>query len=140
MNFLLDTNVVSEPTKPRPNARVIHWHQAQLAEAMFISVLTAGELQRGVLLLAEGARRRALQHWLESEMEPFFEGRILHVDAPIMRVWAEMQNRCHRQGRILSTMDSLIAATALTHGFTVATRKVADFMATGVPVVNPWEA
>jgi len=140
VSFLVDTNVVSEPTKPLPNARAVDWHRAQPGETMYISVLTLGELRRGVLLLAEGARRRTLERWLENEIVPYFDGRTFDVDSQIMTTWAEMQNRCRRQGRMLSTMDSLLAATALTHGLTVATRNTADFLATGVRVVNPWEA
>jgi predicted nucleic acid-binding protein len=140
VNFLLDTNVVSEPTKPQPNAQVLNWHRAQPAEVMFISVLTLGELRRGVLMLGEGARRRTLLRWLENEIEPFFEGRILNVDDTIIRSWADLQNRCRRQGCLLPVMDSLLAATALAHGLTVATRNTVDFAAAGVPVLNPWEA
>jgi predicted nucleic acid-binding protein len=140
VNFLIDTNVASDITKPQPNARVLGWYGAQPPEALFISALTLGEVRKGILLLDEGARRRSLFRWLQDVLEPSFEGRILNADLAVAHTWAEMQAKCRRQGRILPTMDSLIAATALTHGFTVATRNTADFMATGVPVVNPWEA
>jgi predicted nucleic acid-binding protein len=142
VNYLLDTNVVSEPTKRQPNVRVLRWYEAQQAEAdkLFISVLTLGELRRGILLLDEGPRRRALFRWLEAEVETVFEGRVLNIDGAVMREWAGLQNHCQRQGRLLPAMDGLIAATAQAHGLILATRNIADFSATGVALVNPWDA
>jgi predicted nucleic acid-binding protein len=138
VSFLLDTNVVSEPTRPRPDARVIAWFAAQPDETLFISALTLGELRRGILQLTEGRKRRELLRWLETEIEPGFAGRTLGVDAAVARHWAENQDRATRAGKTLPVMDSLFAATALAHGLTLVTRNTADFAATGVALVDPW--
>ena len=139
MSYLLDTNVVSEPTRPHPDAGVIAWFAAQPDETLFISALTLGELRRGILLLADGRRRRALLHWLESEIEPGFAGRILGIDALVARHWAELRHRAARAGKTVSTMDSLFAATALAHDLTLVTRNVADFAAAGARLLDPWQ-
>jgi predicted nucleic acid-binding protein len=140
VSFLLDTNVVSEPTRRQPEPRVIEWMAAQPDETLFISALTLGELRRGILLLDEGKKRRALLRWLEQEIEPGFGGRIVAVDAAVMRAWAELQERAARSGRTLPVMDGLFAASALAHDFTLVTRNTADFAATGVNLLNPWTA
>lgn len=138
MSFLIDTNVVSEPTRRQPEPRVLDWFAAQPSEALFISALTLGELRRGILLLDEGRKRRALLRWLEQEVEPGFGGRVVTVDAKVMRVWAELQARAVHSGRALPVMDGLFAASALAHDLTLVTRNTADFVATGVKLLNPW--
>ena len=138
MSFLLDTNVVSEPTRRRPDVQVMAWFAAQADETLFMSVLTLAELRRGILLLDEGKKRRALLRWLEGEIEPGFGDRTLGVDAAVARAWAGMQHDAARQGRTLPVMDSLFAATALAHGLTLVTRNTADFASTGVPLISPW--
>ncbi len=139
MSFLLDTNVVSEPTRRRPDARVMEWFTAQPDEALFISVLTLGELRRGILLLDAGQKRRALLRWLETEIEPGFADRTLAVDAAVARAWAGLQSDAVKAGKPLPVMDSLFAATALAHDLTLATRNTADFAFAGVRLFNPWE-
>jgi predicted nucleic acid-binding protein len=138
VSFLLDTNVVSEPTRRQPEPRVLNWFAAQPDEALFISVLTLGELRRGILLLDEGRKRRALLRWLEQEIEPGFGGRMVAVDVTVMHAWAELQARAARSGRALPVMDGLFAASALAHDLTPVTRNAADFAATGVKLLNPW--
>jgi predicted nucleic acid-binding protein len=138
VSFLLDTNVVSEPTRRQPEPRVIEWFATQTSETLFLSALTLGELRRGILLLDEGKKRRALLRWLEQEIEPGFDGRVVAVDAKVMHGWAELQARASRGGRALPVMDGLFAASALAHDFTLVTRNTADFAATGVKLLNPW--
>ncbi len=138
MSFLLDTNVVSEPTRRQPEPRVLEWFAAQPDETLFLSALTLGELRRGILLLDEGKKRRGLLRWLEQEIEPGFGGRIVAVDATVMRTWAELQERAARSGRAMPVMDGLFAASALAHDFTLVTRNTADFAAVGVKLLNPW--
>ncbi|MSU25267.1 MAG: type II toxin-antitoxin system VapC family toxin [Opitutus sp.] len=138
MSFLLDTNVVSEPTRRQPEPRVIDWLAAQTDETLFLSALKLGELRRGILLLDEGRKRRGLLRWLEEEIEPGFGGRVVAVDAPVMRAWAELQARAQHGGRALPVMDGLFAASALAHDFTLVTRNASDFAATGVKLLNPW--
>jgi len=139
VSFLLDTNVVSEPTRPRPDARVLAWFAAQDDETLFLSALTLGELRRGILKLGPGRKRRGLLRWLETGIEPGFAGRILGVDAPVARRWAEIQDRATRSGKALPAIDSLFAATALAHNLTLVTRNTADFAAAGVTLLDPWQ-
>ena len=138
MNFLLDTNVVSETTRPQPSAAVLDWIAAQPGESLFICAITIGELRRGALLLTAGKKRKALLRWIETGIKADFAGRILPVDTDVMERWAQLQARSEQAGRRLPLMDSLLAATALAHGLTLATRNTADFKAAGVPLIDPW--
>ncbi|MFG1313060.1 type II toxin-antitoxin system VapC family toxin [Xanthobacter autotrophicus] len=139
MSYLLDTNVVSELRKigdGKADARVVAWVDAEDAESFFVSAITILELERGVLGIqrrdaAQGARLRA---WLDNHVRPEFAGRILPVDDQIATRCAHLHIPDRR-----NEVDALIAATALVHGLTVATRNVLDFEGTGVVVVNPWE-
>jgi hypothetical protein len=138
VSFLLDTNVVSETMRKRPSAVVLDWVAAQVTESVFISAVTLGELRRGALLLGEGKKRNALLLWIETGIKADFAGRILPVDIAVMERWAELQIATQKAGRRLPLMDSLLAATALAHGLTLATRNLADFQAAGVPLLDPW--
>lgn len=140
MNFLLDTNVVSEATRPQASASVLEWLAARDAESLFLSAITLGELQRGALILPSGAKRKALLRWIETDIREAFAGRILPVDALVMDRWAQLEVATTKLGRRLAAMDGLIAATALAHGLTLATRNQADFAGRGVPLVDPWAA
>jgi predicted nucleic acid-binding protein len=138
MNYLLDTHVVSEATRKQASAAVLEWMAAQNAESLFISAITLGELQRGALLLGVGKKRKALLRWIETGIKVDFAGRILPVDGLVMEHWAQLEATIVQTGRRLPVMDSLLAATALTHGLTLATRNVADFQDRGVPLLDPW--
>lgn len=138
MSFLLDTNVVSEATRPQPNARVLDWIATQDSESLFISAITLGELRRGALLLTAGKKRTALLRWIEGGIQADFAGRILPVDALVMERWAQLEAATAKTGRRLPLMDSLIAATALAHDLTLVTRNITDFKAAGVPQLDPW--
>jgi predicted nucleic acid-binding protein len=139
VNFLLDTNVVSEAMRKQPNARVLGWIAAQIEESLFISAITVGELRRGSLLLGDGKKRRALLRWIETCIKAEFTGRILPVDSAVMERWADLEASTVQAGRRLPVMDSLIAATALAHGLTLATRNLPDFEAAGVRLLDPWQ-
>jgi predicted nucleic acid-binding protein len=139
VNFLLDTNVVSETTRPQPSALVLDWIAAQAAESLFISAITIGELRRGALVLTEGKKRKALLHWIETGIKADFAGRILPVDTAVMERWADLQAVAGKRGRLLPVMDSLLAATALAHGLTLATRNIGDFKAASVALLDPWQ-
>ncbi len=137
MSFLVDANVLCEGTRPAAAPRVLAW-LAQHDVRLCVSVITLGEILKGIRLLPRGRRRTQLERWLV-ELETSFEGRILPVDSAIMQTWAELYARHQSAGRLLSSFDSLLAATALRHGLTVATRNLTDFPK-DVPVVNPWAA
>jgi predicted nucleic acid-binding protein len=139
VNFLLDTNVVSEAMRKQPSARVLNWIAAQIEESLFISAITVGELRRGSLLLGDGKKRKALLRWIETGIKAEFAGRILPVDSAVMERWADLEASTVKAGRRLPVMDSLIAATALAHGLILATRNVPDFEAAGVQLLDPWQ-
>jgi predicted nucleic acid-binding protein len=138
MSFLLDTNVVSETTRPQASGMVLDWIAAQDPESLFISAITLGELQRGALLLPAGKRRKALLRWIETGIKADFAARILPVDIRVMERWAQLEATTVKSGRRLPVLDSLIAATALAHELTLATRNVTDFKDANVPLLDPW--
>ena len=136
MSYLVDANVLSEAMQLRPHARVIAWldrHDASL----HVSTLTLGEILKGMHLLERGAKRRKLELWVDALVQGF-AGRIVPFDEDACRTWGEYYARHQRKGRTLSSFDSLLAATAIAHGHTLATRNTGDFPSE-VPVVNPWE-
>ena len=140
MSYLLDTCVLSEFQRPTPQATVVAWLRAQEEEALFLSVLTLGELQRGISRLPASRKRNRLQAWLDSDLRQRFEGRILPIDDVVALRWGGVQARVEARGTPLPVMDSLIACTALTHDLAVVTRNGEDFAHTGVAVVDPWVA
>jgi toxin FitB len=139
-SFLIDTNVLSEYNRPAgPNVGVKRWLESTERELQHVSVITLAEIQKGIELLDEGKRRDRLQQWLTQNLEAWFSGRILYVDHQVSRRWASLVAQGIRRGRPLPTVDSLIAATALTDGFTIVTRNVRDFETTGATTLNPWD-
>ncbi|HXY99801.1 MAG TPA: type II toxin-antitoxin system VapC family toxin [Stellaceae bacterium] len=138
MTYLLDTNVVSEWAKPRPNPGVVAWLADADEDRVFISVITLAELRHGIERLAAGRRRRRLDEWLRDELPLRFEGRALPVDVAVADAWGRVMARGEAAGRSISTMDAFIAATAIAHGLTLVTRNAADFAGTVEAIVNPW--
>jgi predicted nucleic acid-binding protein len=138
--FLLDTNIPSEMTRPRPQPSVIGWLDDADDGQLYFSVVSLGEILKGVTLVSESKRRRQLQQWLDETLRPWFEGRILPVNQPIAERWGVLAGQCQMKGRALKVVDGLIAATALEHDLTVVTRNVKDFASLGVTVFNPWDA
>lgn len=137
MSYLLDTPVFSEYTKKRPNAKVLEWMAAQTEENLHASVLTVGEIAKGIERLAAGKRKAELGEWLEQLIHRF-DYRLLLLDTKIMRRWAIVTATAESTGRVLPLVDSLIAATALEHNLTVVTRNTADYAGTGAPVLDIW--
>jgi toxin FitB len=137
VSWLLDTCFVSEPRRKRPDEGVLEFLDREDGAAMYLSVLTVGEIEKGVELLPDAARRRATRAWL-AELERAFEGRVLALDAAVSKCWGQMTGKLQRQGIRLPAVDSLIAATALQHGLTIVTRNVADMEPSGARVHNPW--
>lgn len=138
--FVLDTNVISEPTAKQPEPLVMAWLTAQQSDTLYLASVTLGELRRGILLLDAGRKKRGLLEWLENEIKPAFAGRVLDVDSVVMERWADLAAAAKKQGRDARSFDLVIAAIALVHDYTLATRNIADFTATGAHLVNPWAA
>jgi predicted nucleic acid-binding protein len=136
--YLLDTNVVSEWAKPRPNPGVIEWLDEVDEDEVFLSVVTFAELRRGIERLAAGARRKRLDRWLGEDLPSRFDGRIAPVDGAIADEWGRLVARHETAGRPIHALDALIAATAQIHGFTLVTRNVADFKLSVKSLLNPW--
>lgn len=138
MNYLLDTCVLSEYKKLKPESKVIEWLDNQANDSLFLSVLTIGELEKGVFRMPASKRKTDLADFLETLIVQF-EHRLLSVDAAIMRRWGKIMGDLESKGRIPPVIDSLMAATALEHGLTIVTRNEDDFAATGVNVLNLWQ-
>ncbi len=136
MSFLIDTCALSEPVKSRPAPQVLAWLDATPPETLFVSVLTLGEIRKGIEKLGDGRKRARLALWLETELPAWFEDRVLSVDRGVAGEWGRL---VARRGNV-AAIDSLIAATALHRRLTLVTRNVADFAAMGVELLNPWQA
>lgn len=137
--FLLDTNAISEPKRARPDAEVVAWLNDQLLSDLHLSVITVGELRRGVVRLEPGRRRDDLDFWL-AELILRFDARILPVDLDVTERWASLAEANRAAGQVSDMTDELIAATAHVHGLTVITRNVRHFESSGCRVLSPWSA
>lgn len=140
MKFCLDTCLISELVKKEPNAAVVRWLDRQDEARLFLSVLTLGELQKGISKLPAGSKRDALQTWVEHDLVERFAGRILAIDQETALAWGRLQGEAEQRGERLPVMDSLIAATALAHGLVVVTRNTKDIERCQVKVCDPWAA
>ena len=138
MSFLLDTNVISEWVKQRPDPGVIAWLADVDEDRVFLSVVTLAELRHGIERLVDGSRRRRLDAWLRDELPLRFEGRLLPVDEAIADRWGEVVARRETAGRPIGVMDAFIAATANVHALTLVTRNESDFESAVSEIVNPW--
>jgi predicted nucleic acid-binding protein len=136
--ILVDTCVISEMQRPTPSLAVLRWLRAVPDKDLRLSVLTLGELRKGAELLDPGARRTALERWLDGLVERFSD-RILPIDKEIAMRWAVITASGRRAGRARPMIDTLLAATAVRHGLILATRNVADFEGTGAQILNPWD-
>lgn len=135
MSYLVDTNVLSELRRKQPHPQVVAWFAARPRQSLYLSVLTLGEIRKGIERLGDAARQQPLLDWLEVELPNYFVGRLLEVDAHTADRWGRLLGNA---GRPLPAVDSLLAATALQHDLTLVTRNTADFEGTGVRLINPW--
>ncbi len=138
MSYLLDTNIVSEWTRPRPNPAVVAFLASTDEDLMFLSAITLGELRRGVDRLPAGRRRVALDKWLNHDLIERFDRRILGVDQEVALAWGRIMAQAERRGQTPGVMDVWIAATAEVAGLTVVTRNITDFATLVGRIFNPW--
>lgn len=134
--YLIDTNVISELRRREPEPRVVEWFEQRPASQLYLSVLSLGEIRRGVEKLEAGERRQALHSWLEHDLPAFFAGRLLPIDEAVAHRWGCLMAK---MGRPLPAIDSLLAATALEHNLVLTTRNLKDVAGLPVAVANPWE-
>ena len=138
--ILLDTNVVSEPLRPKPHPNVLAWLDAQAAETLYLSTVSFAELLLGIESLPTGKRRKALAAALAEKVVALFGQRIVPFDLAAAQTYPKIVTRARRHGHPIAVADAQIAAIAASRQFSVATRDEAPFRAAGVPVVNPWTA
>jgi predicted nucleic acid-binding protein len=139
MNYLLDTCVLSEFTRRKPDEKVVRWMDAMDEEELFISVITLGEIQRGIEKLPDSHRKTALLTWMNEDLIARFGDRVLPIDVPSMLVWGTLTSRMDASGTPMGVMDSLLAASALSRNMVLVTRNVKDFTGVNLRLVNPWE-
>jgi toxin FitB len=137
--FLVDTNIPSELTRERPDAHVASFLQRIEKQSMFLSVMTIGEICKGIAVLPESHKRASLQQWLDLDVRSWFAGRILPVSEEIAELWGKLAASARQRGMPLAVVDGVIAATALHHGLTLVTRNLKDFANLGIGLLNPWE-
>ncbi len=138
--YLVDTNIPSELTRLRPDEHVTAFLDEAGKENLYLSILTLGEICKGIAQLPASKRRNELQEWLDSILRPWFEGRILPVTATIAERWGQLAAQAKHHGFPLSVIDGLLAATALKQELTLVTRNVKDFAGLGLHILNPWES
>lgn len=136
MSYLVDTNVISETFKEKPNVRVIEWYNAVPSESLFISVLTLGEIRKGVEKLNASKKKKQLILWLEHQLPIWFEKRIIPITREVADRWGYLCAHCERS---LPAIDALLASTALAHNLKLVTRNTKDFDLTGLEIINPFE-
>ena len=140
MKYLLDTCVVSELVAKQPNPRVLEWIDSIDPDGVYLSVITIGEITKGIEKLPNSKRKQELGDWMENELLVRFQDNIIELNVNILVYWGRMIARLETKGRILPAIDSLIAASALEKELTLVTRNEADFQGTDVEIVNPWKA
>jgi len=137
--FLLDTNIISELIKPKPEPKVISWLQKSDENFFYLSVLTLGEIRKGVSALPDAKRRVSIEAWLEKDLRNRFIGRILSITEDIADRWATLTGLAKTRNILVPVIDGLLAATAIHHNLTLVTRNTKDVVVTGVNVFNPWD-
>lgn len=137
MSYLIDTNVLSELRRKSPNPAVVEWFEQRPPTTLYLSVLTLGEIRKGIESISDTSRKQALSDWLQTDLTMFFTGRILEVDAATADHWGRLVAQA---GCPLPAIDSLLAATASRHGMTLVTRNVKDVAGMAVEVFNPWDS
>lgn len=138
MNYLLDTCLISELAKSKPDEKVVDWVLSENETGFYVSVLTFGELHKGIEKLPESKKKEELRSWIEDELKNRFQNRIIGIDMRVSILWGKIQCIAEKKGKLMPAINSLIAATALAHDLTVVTRNVSDMEQSGVRLLNPW--
>lgn len=138
MKYLFDTNIISELIIKRPNQKVIQWIDNLDPDTIYLSVLTIGEIRKGIEKLPSSRRKDLLKEWLHDELLTRFSGKIVELSLDVLLTWGELTGRLESEGKKMSAIDSLIAATVLHGGYILVTRNEDDFQHAGIGVVNPW--
>ncbi|MDQ7075180.1 MAG: type II toxin-antitoxin system VapC family toxin [Gammaproteobacteria bacterium] len=139
MKYLLDTCVISEAVRPKPNKNVIQWLQKQDESALYLSVLTFGEIEKGIKKSSDEIRKNRFRLWLENDLKQRFKGRVLPIDLRVASKWGEIQGASEIVGKPLPAIDGLIAVTGLINHCVVVTRNISDMQQSSVELYNPWE-
>lgn len=139
MKYLLDTCVVSELVAKKPNQKILRWIDGIESDNAYLSVITTGEIRKGVEKLPDSQRRIILQAWLTEDLLARFSGRILPIDTEVVLVWGQLTGSLESEGKKMAAIDSLIAASAIYNHCSLVTRNEADFKHTGIAIINPWD-
>ena len=138
MSYLIDTCCISELVKKKPNPNLLEWFADQDELSMFLSVITFGELRKGIERLPDSKKKKEINRWVKEDLKHRFKNRILNISLEGANKWGEVLATADKNGRPLPAIDSLIAATALVHDLSVVTRNTKDMEGSGVEVTNPW--
>lgn len=138
MNYLIDTCVLLELVRPKPHRLVVGWVKAQDESRLYLSVITIGEIQKGIAKLPSSPKKKRLAAWLDEELLERFTGRVLGIDLTVARKWGDIQASCERRGKTLPAVDAMIAAIALVFDMTIVTRNAQDMASSGAKIFNPW--
>lgn len=138
MAYLLDTCAISEMVSVKPNDKVLKWFESQSEKALYLSIITIGEIEKGIYQLPQSKKRLRLETWLFDELAPSFQNRLLEIDRKLMTTWAKMIAELKTKGMLRQSFDSLIEATALQHQLILVTRNVKNFQKSPVTILNPW--
>ncbi|WP_392481790.1 type II toxin-antitoxin system VapC family toxin [Nostoc sp. C110] len=138
MTYLLDTCLISELVAKQPNQQVLDWLDTQVPETLYLSVITIGEIAKGISKITASKRKESLTTWLNETLPNRFQQRILSIDVSTMVLWGNLVGKLEQNGRTLPVMDSLIAAIAIHNSLSLVTRNEKDFTGTGVVILNPW--
>ena len=139
MNYILDTNVISDLVAPQPDANVTRWIESIDPQTVYLSVITVGELKKGIEKLLDSRRKTVLEEWLINDLLVRFQDQLLPIDSSTMLAWGSLVTQMEAIGKPIPAIDSLIAASALHRGYTLSTRNVGDFEHAGISLLNPWE-
>jgi predicted nucleic acid-binding protein len=139
LKYLLDTCVISELVTPYPNEKVIKWLEERKENDLFLSVLTIGEIHKGIAKLPDSKKKRVLIKWVEDDLKKRFMGRVLEITEAIAIQWGDILGDSEKKGKKMSVIDGLIAASAIEEGLTVVTRNIKDIKNSGARIINPWE-